>query len=410
MIRESLDPDSTHAFMVVTPVARRALQNRPTRGGASVSAHSATNAITLPFWVKVERQGNQLTGYYSEDGVNWIQQPDDENTGGDASPNPQTINMIGSVYVGLGVTSNNTANTCIAEFSDVKTSGSVSGQWQVADIGPAIPANDAAPLYVALQDSANRVAVVSDPDLATTPGWTLWKIPLSEFAGDGVNLAAVKKMYIGVGDRNVATPDGSGMILVDDIRVVKPAAPVAAFTEDFESYEAGSDLHGQGGWKGWDNTAAAGAPASSAYAYGGSNSVEIIGSADLVHEFDITGGTLELSAMQYIPSGSTGETYFILLNTYNDGGDKDWSLQWDFNMGTGTVSSSEAAGTADLVCDQWVELTFVIDLDANTVDGYYNGTLVASHVWDDNAHGTLQCVDLWGNNASSVYYDDIEVK
>jgi len=30
-------------------------------------------------------------------------------------------------------------------------------------------------------------------------------------------------------------------------------------------------------------------------------------------------------------------------------------------------------------------------------------------VWDDNNHGTLQCIDLWGNNASEVYYDDITV-
>jgi len=233
---------------------------------------------------------------------------------------------------------------------------------------------------------------------------------LSEFANAGVNLAAVKKMSIGVGDRDVAIPDGSGMILVDDIRVVKPPAPVAAFVEDFESYKAGSDLHGQGGWKGWDNTATAGSPASSAYACSGANSVEIIGSADLVHEFDVAGGTVEMTAMQYIPSGSTGETYFILLNTYKDGGDKDWSVQWDFNMGTGILTSSDAPGTAEIVYDQWVELKFVIDLDGNTVDGYYNGTLAVSHVWDDNAHGTLQCVDLWGNNASSVYYDDIEVK
>jgi len=32
------------------------------------------------------------------------------------------------------------------------------------------------------------------------------------------------------------------------------------FAEDFESYAAGSEMHGQGGWKGWDNTPGAGAP------------------------------------------------------------------------------------------------------------------------------------------------------
>jgi len=62
------------------------------------------------------------------------------------------------------------------------------------------------------------------------------------------------------------------------------------FSEDFESYAAGSEMHGQGGWKGWDNTPAAGAPASGVYAYGGAISIEIGGATDIVHEFDITGG------------------------------------------------------------------------------------------------------------------------
>lgn len=44
-------------------------QNRPTTGANAVSAHSDTAAITVPFWVKVERKGNQFTAYYSQDGA-----------------------------------------------------------------------------------------------------------------------------------------------------------------------------------------------------------------------------------------------------------------------------------------------------------------------------------------------------
>jgi len=54
-----------------------------------------------------------------------------------------------------------------------------------------------------------------------------------------------------------------------------------------------------------------------------------------------------------------------------------------------------------------VELKYIIDLDNNTVDKYYNGGLIATDQWDDNNHGTLQCVDLFANGASAVYYDDI---
>ncbi len=93
-------------------------------------------------------------------------------------------------------------------------------------------------------------------------------------------------------------------------------ASAQEFSDDFESYTSGSALHGQGGWKGWDNAAGAGAPVSSKYAYSGKNSVEIVSAADLVHEFTAKGGLWEFSAMQYIPTGTAGDPYFILLNQY----------------------------------------------------------------------------------------------
>lgn len=183
------------------------------------------------------------------------------------------------------------------------------------------------------------------------------------------------------------------------------------FSEDFESYPAGDALHGRGGWKGWDNDPAAGAPTSDKHAYSGRNSVEVIGSADLVHEFKLAGGRYEFSAMQYIPKGSTGESYFILLNQYADNGVKDWSVQLKFNLATGVVTA-EAQGdgaTTNILYDRWVELRFFIDLGKNTCEWHYAGALIATHEWDDNEHGTLQAIDLYGNGASSVYYDDIRI-
>ncbi len=183
---------------------------------------------------------------------------------------------------------------------------------------------------------------------------------------------------------------------------------VDLFVEDFESYAAGTDLHGVSGWKGWDNTAGAGAPVSDALAFSGTNSVEIVGSADLVHEFDVAGGVIEFSAMQFIPSGTSGTTYFILLNSYDDGANQDWSIQTTFDLATGAVGYW-GGGAATIVYDEWVQLKYVIDLDNNTVDKYYNGELIVSAVWDDNEHGTLGAIDLYGNGASSVYYDDITI-
>jgi hypothetical protein len=82
-------------------------------------------------------------------------------------------------------------------------------------------ANAAAQLYVALEDNAGHVKVVNHPDLEAVQigTWQEWPIPLSEFSAAGVNLAAVKKMYIGLGNRTSPTTGGAGKIYIDDIRV-----------------------------------------------------------------------------------------------------------------------------------------------------------------------------------------------
>jgi hypothetical protein len=82
--------------------------------------------------------------------------------------------------------------------------------------------NSPGPLYVTLQDASNHAARVPGPDAApvTTTKWTRWQIPLNQFAG--VNLAKVKRMYIGVGDRGAPAAGGTGRLYIDDIYVTKP--------------------------------------------------------------------------------------------------------------------------------------------------------------------------------------------
>ncbi len=82
--------------------------------------------------------------------------------------------------------------------------------------------NSAAPLYVAVEDASKHVGVVVHPDpaVATTEKWIEWKIPLTGFTG--VNLAKVKKLYLGVGDRTNPAKGGTGRIYIDDIGLLKP--------------------------------------------------------------------------------------------------------------------------------------------------------------------------------------------
>ena len=78
-------------------------------------------------------------------------------------------------------------------------------------------ANDPGTLYVALEDSAGHVAVVAYPDetVLTADTWQEWTIAFDDFSG--VNPAAMRTIYIGVGNRDNPTAGGSGLIFIDDI-------------------------------------------------------------------------------------------------------------------------------------------------------------------------------------------------
>jgi hypothetical protein len=80
--------------------------------------------------------------------------------------------------------------------------------------------NGTGKLYLALEDSTGKVGVVTNDAALTATIWTEWKVPLSSITG--VNLAKVKKLYIGVGDRNAPAAGSAGRLYIDDIRVTKP--------------------------------------------------------------------------------------------------------------------------------------------------------------------------------------------
>jgi hypothetical protein len=130
--------------------------------------------------------------------------------------------MVGTVYIGLCLTSHNTAAVCTTQFSGLATTGGVSGQWDSLGIGAYHPGNSPDDLYLVVEDSAGKTAVVVNPDRAAVNAttWTEWKVPLSTLTG--VNLAKVKKMYLGVGDRKSPAANGTGRVYLDDLRLTKP--------------------------------------------------------------------------------------------------------------------------------------------------------------------------------------------
>jgi len=77
--------------------------------------------------------------------------------------------------------------------------------------------NAAETMYVMLNGSAG---VDNDnPDAAQKTSWTQWNIPLQAFADQGVNLANVTSITLGLGNMANPTAGGSGMMYFDDIRL-----------------------------------------------------------------------------------------------------------------------------------------------------------------------------------------------
>lgn len=117
MMRESLNNDSKHAMMVITPNSTNdrgtSFQYRTSTGGSS-GAYTPYNGIFPDHWVKLVRSGNTYSGYISDDGTNW------------SSHSSQTVSMGTNVYVGLVVTAHNNGALNTSTFDNVSLTGTLS--------------------------------------------------------------------------------------------------------------------------------------------------------------------------------------------------------------------------------------------------------------------------------------------
>jgi RHS repeat-associated protein len=93
MIRQTLFSNSVDAWLFFAPNTWY-LYYRPTIGAnmSSQTGGGGTPPPAYPYWVKLVRTGNTITGFGSADGTNWIQ----VGTG-------VTVNMASTVYIGFGV-------------------------------------------------------------------------------------------------------------------------------------------------------------------------------------------------------------------------------------------------------------------------------------------------------------------
>lgn len=106
MIRQSPDPGSPHAMMVVTPGNGTSFQYRINPNDLSHYVQPK-DGVTAPYCVELVRVGDTFTGYKSVDGSSWV------------SVGSATIPRTSAVYVGLAVTAHNYGFLSTATFDEV---------------------------------------------------------------------------------------------------------------------------------------------------------------------------------------------------------------------------------------------------------------------------------------------------
>jgi hypothetical protein len=105
MIRESLAAGSRSALMAVTPTSGALFIRRTSTGGSSST--TTTSSLTAPYWVRLTRVGNTITGYVSPDGVAWTE------------AGTATVSMTANVFIGLAVSASDNTELNTSAFDSV---------------------------------------------------------------------------------------------------------------------------------------------------------------------------------------------------------------------------------------------------------------------------------------------------
>ena len=190
--------------------------------------------------------------------------------------------------------------------------------------------------------------------------------------------------------------------------LIVPAAS-ANWSENFDSYALGSGLIGQGGWDGWAGSAVADAFVSDTQALSAPHSLLSVPTTDIVQTFNETSGSWIMTGYCYIPTGSTGDQYFIMLNTYDGVAVFDWSIQLEFHSDLGTVVDYYTSATTPIINDQWVQVRVEIDLALNLYDMYYNNVFLSSFAWQTSGVNEIAALDIFSDGGSTIFWDDFDL-
>jgi len=118
MARQSLDANSQHTFLNVTPDHGAKMIHRDTPG-ANTGPEPWEKNFECPIWLKLVRKGDEFSSFWSEDGKNW------EPAEVPGTPSVATIKMTDPILVGIAVTSHAFGTLTTAVVEKVQGSGNL---------------------------------------------------------------------------------------------------------------------------------------------------------------------------------------------------------------------------------------------------------------------------------------------
>jgi hypothetical protein len=217
-----------------------------------------------------------------------------------------------------------------------------------------------------------------------------------------------------------------GLVLLVGCLVAVPGVVQAQyFSDNFDTYAAGSGIMGQGGWTTWGGAAGANTNVVNTFSFSPPNSLAVSGPADIIHTFaGLTTGTWYARARTYVPSTATGEMFFIILNRFDGGACAGTACNWSVQLvlcrtgctTTGAnpgfvtnIGGSDVAGTGStaLITNQWVDVVVEINLTANQYSIYYNNVLLDTLAWTTTGDINIAAFDLFSNGSTESYMDNV---
>ena len=195
MFRQTTAGGSIHAMMDIMKSNGSEFHWRLATNGGS-GATTGTAGIAAPYWVRITRVGNLVTGEKSVNGTTWVQQG-----------SSQTVTMGSSIQAGLAVSavSNVTVNTAVFDNVSVTTPPSAVGSnyttnedTSVSAGAPGVLADDSDPE----SNSLTAVLVTGTPGLTLNSDGSFNYMPPANFNGVA---SFTYKANDGVFDSNTVT-------------------------------------------------------------------------------------------------------------------------------------------------------------------------------------------------------------